>query len=342
MVVRHGGSISSSASFPAKPSGFFAAVSHSVSKQALCSEGRVFSLPGGPPELWYCGSVKQAPRPPATIITSLNLKGGVGKTHLCWLIAGVCQERGKRCLVLDLDKQGNISTTLLGSSAGVGTESFFNPAAEPEITRLIRRSQYEHIDCIPGDFSLERFNLTDPKEWEPTGLQLSLIDPLREVSQQYDYILLDCPADISLITYAALCASDFLIVPLEAADWGALGTQHVRRAFDHVRETSNSRLQLLGYVASRFKTLRKYQKSYLTQLRQHFGDDAFETVITDLSAFEQSVTDRIPIVLHSPSSHASRLAREFFDEVEARIQRLRGVRKPGGSRRVSKPVDPVA
>ena len=300
--------------------------------------------PGLSVQLWYRGPVNKADsQPPATIITSLNLKGGVGKTHLCWLIAGVCQERGKRCLVLDLDKQGNISTTLLGGDSDrAGTESFFDPAAEPEISRLIRRTSFEQIDCIPGGFSIERFNLTDPTDWEETGLQLSLVDPLQEVAAHYDYILLDCPADISLITYAALCASDFLVVPLEAADWGALGTQHVRQAFEHVRDTSNSRLQLLGYVASRFKTLRKYQKNYLGELRRHFGDDAFQTVITDLAAFEQSVTDRIPIVLHSPSSHASRLAREFFDELEARIQRLRRLREAGSRRCISKSVDIVA
>lgn len=286
---------------------------------------------------------ENAARPSATIITSLNLKGGVGKTHLCWLIAGVCQERGKRCLILDLDKQGNISTTLLGNDvSGAGTESFFNPAVEPDISRLIQRSPFEHIDCIPGDFSIERFNLTDPADWEQTGLQSSLIEPLSEAAAFYDYILLDCPADISLITYAALCASDFLIVPLEAADWGALGTQHVRRAFDHVRDRFNSRLELLGYVASRFKTLRKYQKNYLTELRRHFGDDAFDTVISDLAAFEQSVTDRIPIVLHSPSSHASVIARRFFDELEARIERFRRLRDPGSSRSVSEHVDAVA
>lgn len=267
----------------------------------------------------------------------------MGKTHLCWLIAGVCQERGKRCLVLDLDKQGNISTTLLGNSiTGPGTDSFFNPADEPDIGRLIRKSAFDHIDCIPGDFSIERFNLTDPREWEQTGLQLSLVDPLEEVASFYDYILLDCPADISLITYAALCASDFLIVPLEAADWGALGTQHVRRAFEHVQDRFNSKLQHLGYVASRFKKLRKYQNNYLAELRDHFGDDAFDTVIADLAPFEQSVSDRIPIVTHSPKSHASTIARNFFDELETRIEKLRRVCPTGGSSSVSEPVNVVA
>lgn len=260
----------------------------------------------------------------AKIITSLNLKGGVGKTHLCWLIAGVCQERGKRCLVLDLDKQGNISTTLLGPDAihMTGTESFFNPAIDPSISTLIQKSDLSNIDCIPGSFALEQYNMTSPGDWEGSGMENSLADPLRSIARFYDYILLDCPADISLITYAALCASDFLMIPLETAQWGALGTQHVMTAFRHVQQFQNSSLRLAGFVASRFKRGRKYQTQYLKELRQHFGNDAFETVIPDLAPFEQSVTDRLPIVLHSPSSHAATIARNFFDELETRTQKL--------------------
>jgi len=260
----------------------------------------------------------------AKIITSLNLKGGVGKTHLCWLIAGVCQQRNKRCLVLDLDKQGNISTTLLGPDAihMAGTESFFNPAIDPSISTLIQKSDLSHIDCIPGSFALEQYNMTSPGDWEGSGMENSLADPLRSIAGFYDYILLGCPADISLITYAALCASDFLMIPLETAQWGALGTQHVMTAFRHVQQFQNSALRLAGFVASRFKRGRKYQTQYLKELRQHFGNDAFETVIPDLAPFEQSVTDRLPIVLHSPSSHAATIARNFFDELETRTQKL--------------------
>ncbi len=256
----------------------------------------------------------------AKVITSLNLKGGVGKTHLCWLIAGVCQEQRKRCLVLDLDKQGNISSTLLGPTASdlTGCEQFFNPAIDANINSLIAKSELSHIDCVPGSFKLEQYNNTSPGDWEGTGLEQSLVDPLNAVRKFYDYILIDCPADISLITYAALCASDFLMIPLETAQWGALGTQHVLTAFNHVRTSNRPSLKLLGFVASRFKRGRKYQKQYLSELREHFGRDAFETVIPDLAPFEQSVNDRIPIVLHSPSSHAATIARDFFREVEKR------------------------
>lgn len=279
----------------------------------------------------------------ARIITSLNLKGGVGKTHLCWLIAGVCEERGKRCLILDLDKQGNISSTLLPNYDGTeGTDAFFNPAANPTISSLIRSTTLQHVDMVPGSFRLERYNETDPTSWDASGMQLALVDPLREVAGFYDYILLDCPPDISLITYAALCASDLLLVPLEAAQWGALGTQHVLTAFEHVRARYNDRLRLLGFTISRYKMRRKYQSAYLKQFREHFGDDAFNTIIPDLASFEQSVNDRVPITLHSPSSHGSLLARRFFDELEARAERLDRCGHVGGRLGLRSPVHAVA
>lgn len=80
---------------------------------------------------------------------------------------------------------------------------------DPVASELIVHSELSHVDCIPGSFALERFNMTSPADWEGTGLEQSLVDPLREVAKFYDYIFLDCPADISVITYAALCASDY-------------------------------------------------------------------------------------------------------------------------------------
>ena len=80
----------------------------------------------------------------------------------------------------------------------------------------------------------------------------------------------------------------------------------------------------------------------MKQLREHFGGDAFDTVIPDLSTYEQAVTDRIPVNLHSPHSHASIIAREFFAELERRTERLRRVRDVGGVRSIRQPVESVA
>lgn len=259
----------------------------------------------------------------ARVITVLNRKGGVGKTHVCWLVASVALERGCRTLLVDLDPQGNLSASFLSDGeVSPGVEQLFDPSVDPNIRTLIRHTEFDGIDILPSSGRLEAFNLTDSEQWEAADLQLVLAEALPEVAADYDLILMDCPPSLSLTSTAALCASDFVIIPLEAARWGALGTQHIIAAMDSICSRFNSRLQLLGYVVSRFKARRAYQQTYLTELRKHFGIDAFEAVIPDLAAFEKAVTDRMPLTLHSPSSHAAQIARRFFEEIEARTERL--------------------
>lgn len=259
-----------------------------------------------------------------TSISILNLKGGVGKTHASWLVASVCQDQNRPFLGIDLDMQANLSTSFLkGQDATPGVEMLFHPGAEADVNTLIRKSSFSAIDFIPTSSALATYDLSNQREWEAADLHLSLVEPLHRLGDRYDYIVLDCPPRLSLVSFAALCASDFVIIPLEAADWGAQGIVQVAAAIAYVQKRFNPRLQLLGYLVSRFKRARGYQQSYLTQLRDHFGDLAFDTVIPDLAAFEKSVTDRIPITLHARRSHAADIARNFFAEVEARIERHR-------------------
>lgn len=262
-----------------------------------------------------------SPQPRASVITVLNLKGGVGKTHSVWLLASVCQERSQRILVCDTDTQANFSTSFMPDArAGKGVDLLFHPGAEVEPLSLIRRTAYSHIDVIPPGTSLSRYDSTDQADWEKADLHLSLVDAVEQLRGTYDYIVFDCPPRLSLASFAALCASDHVIIPMEAADWGAQGIMQVTAAIRYVQSHFNPRLRLLGYLVSRFKRARSYQQTYVKQLRQHFGIQAFDSVIPDLAQYEKSVTDRIPITLHAPRSEEARLAREFFDEVERRIE----------------------
>jgi len=269
------------------------------------------------------------------VITSLNLKGGVGKTHLCWLIASVCQERGHRCLIVDLDQQANITQSFLPDhTEPTGVERLFDPNADTEPHDLIRHTAYEHIDIIPVTGHFARQDLSQREQWEKRRLHSALADALAELLSDYDYILLDCPPRMSLPSYAALCASDFVVIPLEAADWGARGTAAVRALLQSVRQFHNPHLKLLGYVVSKFKRTRAFQLTYLAQIRSIYGNEVFETVIPDLAQFERSVDEGIPITLHSPHSHAADIARCLFDEFSARVaEEHEGVRSPSGNGR---------
>jgi len=257
------------------------------------------------------------------VLTVLNLKGGVGKTHTSWLLASVAQERHQRVLLIDLDTQGNLSGSFLAQSDfRPGVESFFDPGAETDPQTLVRHTAHSHIDIIPGSAALAPFDLSNQRQWEQADLHLGLVDAVSQLRSSYDYIVFDCPPRLSLVSFAALCASDAVIIPMEAADWGAQGIVQVTAAIEYVKSRFNGRLQLLGYLVSRFKRSRSYQKTYLQQLRTHFTDRAMDTVLPDLAQFEKSVTDRIPITAHAPRSKAAGIARDFFDEVERRLAQI--------------------
>jgi len=267
----------------------------------------------------------------------------VGKTHTVWLLAGACQERGKRLLAIDADTQGNLTRSLLpdGELPTPGLEALFNPAADADPRQLVRRTRFSEIDLIPASAALAPLDPSDQRSWEKADLHLSLVDAVAELRGQYDYIVFDCPPRLSLVSFAALCASDFVVIPLEAADWGAQGIVQVTAAVEYVQARHNAQLRLLGYLVSRFKRARSYQCSYLAQLRKHFGKLAFDTVIPDRAPFEKSVTHGVPISLSAPASFEAGIGRRLFAEVNRRISRA-GASGPGGRRKDVQPVRAVA
>lgn len=190
----------------------------------------------------------------AQAITVINLKGGVGKTHTTWLLAGNCEEQCIKVLAIDLDQQGNLTRNLIDdgkSNTLKGSVALFDPGKDVESKELIQQSKFEYIDLIPADVALQPLDVANQTEWEQADLQFSLIDLVKEVQSDYDYILFDCPTKLSLTGFAALTASDFLIVPLEPADWGAQGIEQVTYAIEYVKQRHNSKLELLGYLISR-------------------------------------------------------------------------------------------
>lgn len=145
----------------------------------------------------------------ARTLTVLNLKGGVGKTHTSWLLAAVCQERSRRILLIDTDAQANLTNSFLPQREGLrSVETLFDPAAESEPQALIRSTVYSQIDILPASPALARVDVSDPEQWEHADLHLSLVAAVEPLRAHYDYIVFDCPPRLSVVSIAALCASD--------------------------------------------------------------------------------------------------------------------------------------
>jgi len=155
---------------------------------------------------------------------------------------------------VDDDPQGNLSSSFLPDRGSVrGVERLLDPAADARPLDLLHRTQYPHIDLIPASPLVSQFDVSDQKNWEKADLHRAFLDPLRELAPLYDFIMFDCPPRLSLVSYAALVASDGVVVPLEAADWGAQGLGVVSQAVQYVQRIHNPRLRLLGYVISRYR-----------------------------------------------------------------------------------------
>jgi chromosome partitioning protein len=281
-------------------------------------------------------SVPAQLQPPPKTITVLNLKGGVGKTHTVWLLAGVCQERRRRLLAIDADTQANFTRSLLPETIDApAIEALFDPATDTRLETLIRSTRFSHVDVIPASPRLARFDFSEQAAWETSDGHLAFAEASSQLGNGYEFVIFDCPPRLSLVSMAALCASDYVIIPLEAADWGAQGIVQVTEAVRYVQQAYNRNLRLLGYLVSRFKRARSFQRSYLAKLREHFGPLAFDTVIPDLAPFEKSVSLGVPITLHAPASVEAGIARRLFAEVQRRISRCRPSRAASGRGDVS-------
>ena len=163
----------------------------------------------------------------ASVITVINLKGGVGKTHASWLLAAVCEERKQRVLLVDTDMQANLTSSFVDEGQREpGVEALFDPAQDADPSTLIRKSVFPQIDIIPANTRLARFDLADRHLWEKTELHLSLVEPVSTLRSSYDFILFDCPPRLSVVSFAALCASDYVVIPLEAAGRPCGGCHH--------------------------------------------------------------------------------------------------------------------
>ncbi len=144
------------------------------------------------------------PRSHCRVITVLNLKGGVGKTHSTWLLASVCQERGKRVLLIDTDAQGNLSNSFVRDGRREpGVEQLLDPSLDADVHSLIRRTTFPAIDILPASPAIGQFDLSDQRAWEKAYLHRSFLDPIRAVQPHYDFVVFDCPPRLSLASFAA-------------------------------------------------------------------------------------------------------------------------------------------
>lgn len=257
------------------------------------------------------------------VITLLNQKGGVGKTSTTHHLAGTLAADGRRILLVDADPQASLSQGFWGPAATAGLDPAKTVAAilggmDPFPEQVVHPSGIAGIDLVAGSRHATDFNVPRPFE-VPLEAQARLRDFLAEVRDRYDLVLIDCPPNLHLCSWAALVASDHLIVPLQPEDYGAQGLGPVQESVDLVATGPNPRLNLLGFLLTMHNARLAIHKLYETLLREQYGAAVFETRVPYAADFKEAIAQRKPIAQYKPRGASAKAIKALAAEVLARL-----------------------
>lgn len=261
---------------------------------------------------------------PAITITALNQKGGVGKTSTCYHLAGTLARDGRRVLLLDMDPQASLTQGFWGPDAMRAlprretVAALFGDGLIPGPAELVRPTGFDGVSLVPGSGHLTEFNVPRP-EREPADQQRALREFVAEARGDFDVILVDCPPNLHLCSWAALVASDHLICPLGAEDFAAQGISAILDCVEAVQAGPNRRLALLGYLITMFNPRLAIHRAYESMLREMYAGDVLAATVPLGTDFKEAIAQRKPIAAYKPRGASARAVKAVADEILARV-----------------------
>jgi chromosome partitioning protein len=271
----------------------------------------------------------------------LNRKGGVGKTSMTFHLAGTLAKAGARVLLLDMDPQASLTQGFFGPEwtecvpAEKTIAALFGDDFVPDPAALIVATGVTGVSLLPGSEHLNRYNLPEP-EGDPR--QTALRDLLGDVREGFDEVLIDCPPNLCLCSWAALAAGDGVVVPVQPEDFGAQGLKKVQESVASARAAVNPRLALLGYVVTLFNKALAVHGAYANQLRAMYGPLVFEAPMPLVKDFKEAVMMRQPVALYKPRGAAAKAMSALADELRTRARAAGSYQAPTAAPRPEKEV----
>jgi chromosome partitioning protein len=233
-------------------------------------------------------------------------------------------------LLVDNDPQSSLTQGFLGPNATRQldpSETVAGVYAQEAVPALaVRSSGFAGIDLVPGSRHAASFNTPDPHtgDWP---LQIALRDFLAEAAAEYDLVMIDCPPNLHLCSWAALVASDALIVPLQPEDFGAQGIADVLESIHRVTAGPNPSLRLLGFLVTMVNGRLAVHKGYEQLLRATYGADVFSTTVPISADFKEAIMQHSPVAMYKPRGAAAKALRALADELAERLEvRVKGTR----------------
>ena len=246
------------------------------------------------------------------IIAVANQKGGVGKTTTAINLSSCLAELGQRVLVVDTDPQGNTTSGLGVDKDAAELTVYQLMIGECQIRECIEHTQFERLDVIPSNVNLAG------AEIDLIGIEdreYILKKALAEVREEYDFVILDCPPSLSMLTVNAMTAADTVLVPIQCEYYALEGLSQLIHTIDLVKERLNKRLKMEGVVFTMYDARTNLSLQVVENVKENLNQNIYKTIIPRNVRLAEAPSYGQPINIYDPRSAGAESYRDLAREV---------------------------
>ncbi len=259
----------------------------------------------------------------STIVSIVNQKGGVGKTTSAHNLSYALAEEGKNVLIIDLDPQMNLSTTM-GIDCYAQKNSIYDVLKDKELPlrSVIQKTDHENLDVIPSSFDLTGAELEFTRRISSASLlDRSFSTSLRE---DYDFIIIDCPPSLGILTINALSASNYVIIPMQPEVYGLYGIEMLLSTYEEIQEEVNHELEIMGVLITMHDARLSLHKEMTEKINEYFKKKVFDTIIKTNTTLKEAQSNNQTVFEYDGRARGAKnymsLAKEVISYVEKEKQ----------------------
>ena len=250
------------------------------------------------------------------VISIINQKGGVGKTTTVINLAAGLSKQNKKILVIDLDPQGNATTGLGLSNINNSNDTIYSVLnGTKTLSEVIKKTKFENLDIVTSNVDLSGLEVETAGDSKRAFiLRDQLMANFKDSREDYDYLLIDCPPSLSLLTVMALVSSKSLLVPLQTEFFALEGLTQLMKTIDRVKVSLNPELKIRGILLTMYDKRNKLSSQVEKEARDYFKNQVYNNVIPRNVRLSEAPSHGVPVLVYDKTCPGSKAYFNFTDE----------------------------